>query len=391
MTRLVATLSGTPAPSGTNDCDLFAKFANFPTKSSYSARGVENAGSEILTVSNPASGTWYFLLYGTTAYSNVTLTVKCYSVTDIVLTQVPPNDLAVPFTAALKGKVVDGDEAGIPNMVVKVRNPITGLTSLLTKTNSKGEFSYSALINSEGEHTFDFFFTEIPDTAKGTASHTVTTRKGCLEANNYFDFSAYLPATPEEVPLQTDISGLHTFLDIRNGWTDGAIDPAFETMWIEKTLVAAASDEKLAEKLDTGLYMFFYGVEGASVGNNMSTVSAFSALPFVVRVAADKMDIVLGKLRTQGIIDDTQYTDIHDNNKTGVVAVAAVSSATEGTDGNMNISLLAREQLEILANLAGSTAVREDGDKYSATLTKSGVIKVSSGREINVLISSFVK
>jgi hypothetical protein len=399
--RLVATLSGTPPPIGSNngdlyaknDCDLFAKFANYPTKTSYTAKGVENTESEVLTVSNPSAGTWFFLLYGTTAYSNITLTVNSYSTMDVVFTEVPQNDLPVPFTAKFKGKVVVEDEtgeAGIPNIVLKVRNPLTGLTSFLTKTDSKGVFSYSTTVNTEGEHTFDFFFTEIPDSAKGTASHTVATRKGYLEPNNYFDFSAYLPATPLEL-THDDVIGMQTFLNIRNGWTEGAIDPTFENMWIEETLAAAPADTKLAEKLDAGLYMFFYGVEGASVGNNMSIISAFSAVPFVVRVASDNKEFVLGKLKAQGIIDETQYKDIHEKNKTGVVTVATRSSATEEIDGNMNISLLACEQLEILANLAGSSILRADGDKYSDILTKQATLTISSGREINVLISAFVK
>ena len=400
-TRLVATLSGTPPPIGSNngdlyaknDCDLFAKFANYPTKTSYTAKGVENTESEVLTVSNPSAGTWFFLLYGTTAYSNITLTVNSYSTMDVVFTEVPQNDLPVPFTAKFKGKVVVEDEtgeAGIPNIVLKVRNPLTGLTSFLTKTDSKGVFSYSTTVNTEGEHTFDFFFTEIPDSAKGTASHTLATRKGYLEPNNYFDFSAYLPATPLEL-THDDVIGMQTFLNIRNGWTEGAIDPTFENMWIEETLAAAPADTKLAEKLDAGLYMFFYGVEGASVGNNMSIISAFSAVPFVVRVASDNKEFVLGKLKAQGIIDETQYKDIHENNKTGVVTVATRSSATEEIDGNMNISFLACEQLEILANLAGSSLIRADGDKYSDILTKQATLTISSGREINVLISAFVK
>jgi hypothetical protein len=391
--RLVATLSGTPPPIGSNngdlyaknDCDLFAKFANYPTKTSYTAKGVENTESEVLTVSNPSAGTWFFLLYGTTAYSNITLTVNSYSTMDVVFTEVPQNDLPVPFTAKFKGKVVVEDEtgeAGIPNIVIKVRNPLTGLTSFLTKTDSKGVFSYSTTVNTEGEHTFDFFFTEIPD--------TVATRKGYLEPNNYFDFSAYLPATPLEL-THDDVIGMQTFLNIRNGWTEGAIDPTFENMWIEETLAAAPADTKLAEKLDAGLYMFFYGVEGASVGNNMSIISAFSAVPFVVRVASDNKEFVLGKLKAQGIIDETQYKDIHEKNKTGVVTVATRSSATEEIDGNMNISLLACEQLEILANLAGSSILRADGDKYSDILTKQATLTISSGREINVLISAFVK
>ncbi|OGV55286.1 MAG: hypothetical protein A2X45_15440 [Lentisphaerae bacterium GWF2_50_93] len=401
-TRIVATLSGTPPPVGTtNDCDLFAKFANFPTKASYSAKGIENlvAKTEILTVSNPAAGTWYFLLYGTMAYSNVTLTVKCYATTDILLTTVPSNDLEVPFTAAFKGKVVDETGTGIPNMLLQARNPITGLTTPLVKTDAKGCFAYSALINSEGEHTFDFFFNTMPDTAKGTASHTVATKKGCLDTvNNFFDLSGYIPAKPVVVADHADVRGLQNFLDIRNGWnTADTVAPgdAYENMWINSTIVQAKDDAQLTGKLNEGLYMFFYGVEGAGVGNDTDKTpkSAFSAVPYVVHVSSDKRDIVLGNLKLNGIIDETQYNDIILNGKIGVVAVAAISNPVEGAvEGDCTISMLACEQLEILVGLAEGSVPTADADKYSGTLTRKGTVTLpGSDRKINVLTSAFVK
>ncbi|MEI6421237.1 MAG: fibronectin type III domain-containing protein, partial [Lentisphaerota bacterium] len=386
--RLVATLNGT-SNAVANDCNLFAKFANFPTRTSYTAKGVENTTSEILTVSNPSPGIWYFLLYGVTDYSGVTLKVKCYSVCDIKLTQVPLNDLAVPFTATFKGMVVDeSGNTGVPNIVLQVRNPITGLTSSLTKTDAKGAFTYSAAISSEGEYTFDFLFTEMIDPYKGIASHTVWTRKGCREENDYFDSSSYLAATPA-VLVQADVNGMRNFLNIRNGWEYGAVDEACEAMWIEKTLASASSDASLTGKLDNGLYMLFYGVEGAGVGNDMTTASAFSAAPFVVHVEASKIDTVLSNLNALGIIDDTQKDAILAGN-IGVVTVASLSSATEDIDGNMNISLMGREQLETLANLAAGLTSAEVID-YSGDTMKQVTITLSNGREINVVATVFVK
>ncbi len=392
-TRLVATLSGTSSAKN-NDCDLFAKFANFPTKSSYTAKGVENATSEIMTVSNPAPGTWYFLLYATTAYSNVTLTANCYAVTDIILTQVPANDLAVPFTATFKGLVVDKDNIGIPNMVVLARNPFTGLTSSLTKTDTKGIFTYTAKITSEGEHTFDFFFNTMPDAAKGTASHTVATRKGCLDSNNFFDYAAYLRATPVAVASQTDVIGLQDFLEIRNGWNaSGTITPGdkYETMWIDSTLLKANDDTQLVGKLDNGLYLFFYGVEGVGVGNDTTTTSALSAVPFVVHVASGQMPTVANNLWNRKIIGDSQKTDIL-SGKTGIIAIVALNSNTAAGDNDYNISLIALEQFDILAKFAaGTQGAVVDGTKYTDVLTRKSTITTDSGRIINVLSTATVK
>ncbi len=382
-TRLVATLEGT-ANTAANDCDLFAKFANLPTKSSYGGKGIENEDMEILTVSNPAAGTWYFLLYGATGYDNVSLTVNCYSACDIVLTQVPANDLPAPFKTVMKGQVVDNDKKGIPNIVLQARNPITGLTSLLKKTDAKGFFSYSTTISTEGEHTFDFFFNDIPDSAKGTASHTVATRKGFLEENNFFDQSAYLQAAA--LPLvQDDLVGLQNFLNTRNGWNSKAIAPAYEEMWIDKTLASAPDDAKLAEKLEEGLYMFFYGVEGVAVGNDTAADSAIRAVPFVIHVEPAKMESILSRLNTLGIVDDTQMAAILAG-KTGVVTVASISRA----DGGDDISLMACEQLSVLVNLAkGSVTLLEDR-KYSDTLAKMLMIDTGS-KQLNVITACFVK
>ena len=395
--RLVAALDGTGRLTPANDCDLFAKFANFPTLTSYNAKGVENKLNEILTVSNPSAGIWYFLLYGYTAYSGVTLTVNYYSVADIVLTQVPVNDLAVPFTAVFRGRVVDEIKTGIPNIVIQARNPITGLTSSLARTDASGSFQYSAPISTEGEHTFDFFFTEMPDKSKGTASHTVATRKGCFieEPNNFFDFSAYLPATPVPVSQQADIMGMQTFLDIRNGWDFlGTVTPGdtYETLWINSTIAEAGDDMQLRGNLDGGLYMFFYGVEGAGVGNDTTTVSALSAVPFVLHVESTaKKASVLAALKTLGLIDNAQELAIN-GGSLGIVAVAALSNPDEATDGNYNISLFAREQLEILAKIAGNTDISGAVDvNYSGVNAKQITITLANGRKINVVATVFVK
>ncbi|MFA6291320.1 MAG: InlB B-repeat-containing protein [Victivallales bacterium] len=396
IARLVATLSGT-SKALANDCNLFAKFANYPTPTSSNAKGVETLTNEVLTVSNPAAGTWYFLLYGATGYKDVTLTVNCYSVTDIVLTQIPLNDLAVPFTAAFKGRVVDEAGTGIPNIALQVRNPITGLTSTLAKTDAKGVFSYSAPIGSEGEHTFDFFFTEMPDPAKGTASHTVATRKGCLleGPGNFFDFSAYIPASPVALATtpQNDLLGMQTFLAIRNGWDIAgtvASGDTYETMWINSTLVKAKDDAQLLAKADEGLYMLLYGIEGAGAGNDTTADSALSAVPFAVHVDGLKKADVLTALNTLGVLDGTQKAAI-EGGAIGIVVVSSLSNPLEATDHNYNISLLAREQLDILAKLAAGSGGSVEARDYSGVAVKKVMLTLANGRQINVVATVFVK
>jgi hypothetical protein len=185
---------------------------------------------------------------------------------------------------------------------------------------------------------------------------------------------------------------MQTFLNIRNGWADGNINSVYEKMWIDNTIVAAPSDTALLEKLDEGLYLFFYGVEGAGAGNDTTTDSALSTVPFVVHVDPATLQTVVSNLNTLGIIDDTQKDAILVDNKVGVVTIASLSNPGEGAvDGDKNISLLAREQLEIIANLAAGTAGSIEAQKYTDILAKQVTVTLSNGREINVLASAFVK
>lgn len=382
-TRIVVSLSGT---SSANNCDLYMKLGSYPTLSSYNAKGTATTGGETLTVSNPAQGIWYILLYGSTAYTKVTLSAQCYSVSDIVLTQVPANNLTPPFTAIFKGKVVDKDGKGIPSLSLKARDPITGTTSWLTaKTDAGGFWTFSSNIDREGAHEFDFFFTTLPDVAKGTATHTVFTRKDCWESEGLFDFSSYLPGltstiTPEE------ILNMQTYLNIRQGWEDGAIDPASETLWIEGTLGKTALDTSVLSKLDDGLYLFFYSFDGAGAGNDLTASPALRPYPLLVHVSPDKKSAVLNNLNNLGIVGDAQKSDILAG-KTGIVAFSALSNPGENASGIRDISLIAREELEALANLAennSSVSFVEDR-KFGYVASKIIKVKIDGGlREFNL-------
>ena len=395
--RLLAALTG-PATAA-DDCDVYAKPGSYPTTSSYNAKGSEKSTGEALTVSNPTAGTWYFLLYGagTAGYTGRNLTVACYSAADIYLTTVPSNEQVVPYTATFKGRVVDKSGTGIAGLTLMARNPITGLSSHLTaKTNATGAFTYSGVISTEGEHTFDFFFSTMPDTAKGTAGHTVFTMNTSIYTS-VFDFSAYLRATPL-VLSDVDILGLQTFLNTANGWDENAVNSTYRTTWIEKTIGKVQSDTALLGKLDSGLYLFLYGVEGASAGNDTATapstsgavpVSGLSPVPLIVHVdEADKMT-VLSNLLLMNITDGTTNAAIS-GGKVGVLAIVSFN----GTAGNKDISLAASEQLNLLSNIANNNLVSLPGldGYYSNIPTKEFEVSVGGApdRKISVITSSFV-
>jgi hypothetical protein len=137
--------------------------------------------------------------------------------------------------------------------------------------------------------------------------------------------------------------------------------------------------------------MLFYGVEGASVGNDTAADSALSTVPFLVHVEASKKDTVVANLNTIGIIDDTQKDAILAGN-VGILAVASLSNPDEVTGGNYNISLLESEQLEILAKLANNSGATDISDiTYSDVTAKRITITLADGRNINVIASAFVK
>ena len=140
--------------------------------------------------------------------------------------------------------------------------------------------------------------------------------------------------------------------------------------------------------------MYFYGIEGAGVGNDTTANSALSAVPFVVHVnssTGSTLSTVVTNLNNLGIIDDTQKAAILAG-KIGIVAVVALSNPDEAINSNYDISLLAREQLEILAKLAGNSGTSGITNvKYSDVTAKQITVTLANGRKINVVAAAFIK
>jgi len=382
-TRLVVSLSGT---SPLNNCDLFVKLASYPSLSSYNARGADVAGGKTLTISNPAQGTWYILLYGKTGYADVILSARSYAASDIILTEVPANNLIPPYVAKFKGKVVDKAGKGIPGLSLQARNPITGTTTWLTaKTDAGGFWTFSSNIDREGAHAFDFFFTALPDVAKGTATHTVYTRKDSWEAEELFDSSSYMPGLASPL-MSAQTVNMQDYLNIRGGWDDGLPDASSEELWIDGTLGKTSSDAAILSNLDDGLYLLFYAFDGSGCGNDLLPYSALRPYPLLVHVASDKMNTVLDNLVALGVVGDTRRAEILAGN-IGVVTIAALSNPDEDASGEYDVSLMAREQLESLANIAmnnSSVQFLEDR-QIGNVMAKIIRVKIDGGaREFNV-------
>ena len=398
ISRLVAKGEGM-----TGSCDLYAKFGMYPTTTSYNAKGtsINGTADRILTVTNPAEGAWYVLLYGTgtSGYSYANLSIDYYSSSDIIFTQVPANNLSVPFTAAFKGRVLDRARKGISGLHLQVRDPITGLeTWLASKTDANGCFTYSTVIHGEGEYTYDFFFTSIPDYTQSIGSWTVKTKKS---AGGIFDFSGYL--TGSQVKLfqdggATSLGAMQEYMNVRRGFSYGPASTFAEDFWVENTLGVVHSDPNITPKLDSGLYFLLYGTEGAAVGNGLEANPGLAASPLLVHVAVDSQTSVLNDLKLINVIGN----DLADNvaaGGIGVVVLTAVNNPAEDPETGLgyDISLYADQQLELLANLAGNVpgkvTVVEGGDKkYAGNITRLVDIKIDGvTRTIGVRAGSFFK
>ncbi|OGV59602.1 MAG: hypothetical protein A2X45_05185 [Lentisphaerae bacterium GWF2_50_93] len=404
-TRLVAKIENVePVVTPLGSCDIYAKLGpTYPTTALYTAKGALIAGTKAdksLTVTKPAAGTWHILVYGsgTNGYTAANLTVTYHYATNIKLTQVPADDLAVPFTATFKGQLLDESNAGIPGFNIGVRDPVTGLqTWIATKTDANGLFTYSAAINGEGEYTYDFFLTAIPDNTRTIASWTVRTKRSPKETLSLFDFAGYIPATA--VPLgivgsPTELAGMQEFLSIRRGFTNGPADPDFSDMWVNSTIIKASTDANILAKLDAGLYLLLYGTEGAAAGNGKTLNPALTASPLLVHVAADKLDTVLWNLKQVQLIDNV----LADNVAAGGIGVLAISSYCNPDETGVNLSydvaLFADEQLELLSLIAGvPDALQVSGSgKYSGNVeTKQADLTLDSGMRIGTRITSFIK
>ncbi len=58
---------------GTGDADLYVKFGSVPTIMDYDYRPFLSGNDETVSINNPAAGTWYIMIHGSSAYSGVTL------------------------------------------------------------------------------------------------------------------------------------------------------------------------------------------------------------------------------------------------------------------------------------------------------------------------------
>ncbi|HUU59077.1 MAG TPA: PPC domain-containing protein, partial [Phycisphaerae bacterium] len=109
-TELMFEISG-----GTGNCDLYVQRLSVPTPTSFDYHPGLGGNDETVTVSDPASGTWYVMLRGIDAYADVSLRAT-YSNTGG--SPVGSSNLSAPGAAQALGIIATPDRGPAPLDVV---------------------------------------------------------------------------------------------------------------------------------------------------------------------------------------------------------------------------------------------------------------------------------
>ncbi len=127
---------------GSGDCDLYVKRGALPTTSSYDYRPYLSGNNETVTVSSPASGDWYIMLRGYSAYSGVKLLAVYQINYALVLdsTSLPALKVGVPVT--VRGTIKRNGLA-VPNLTFGLHDGIR-LQSYLLTTDATGRFAFTS-------------------------------------------------------------------------------------------------------------------------------------------------------------------------------------------------------------------------------------------------------
>jgi len=142
--RLIIEISG-----GTGDCDLYVRYADFPTFRKYDFMPYLSGNDETVTVENPQSGTWYMMLNAYNSdYSNVSLKAETVDegigIADAIvilqiLTGFTPDLLTLP-DFDYDGKVGIADAVYILQVTAGLRNKIK-IKALIPVQSAKSCFS----------------------------------------------------------------------------------------------------------------------------------------------------------------------------------------------------------------------------------------------------------
>ncbi len=148
---------------GTGDCDLYVRKDATPTTTTYDYRPYKVGNNETVMIENPASGTWYIMLRGYTAFSGLTLQAS--------------------YTASVT--------------IVTLSNgvPVTGLSDT-----SGGEKYYKIEVPS-GQNKLQISI------SGGTGDCDLYVKRGAMPTTTSYDYRPFLSGNNESVTVDNPTSG----------------------------------------------------------------------------------------------------------------------------------------------------------------------------------------
>lgn len=154
-------------PSAGFDLDLYVKLGALPTTSSYDGRGYTSSSSEVITITNPAAGTYYIMAY---SYSGSgTFSVKATSTTSTTDTT-PPTISGVAVSSITEtGATVTWTTNEASTSVAEYGTTTSYGTS---KTGTSGVTSHSVALTGLAASTVYYYRVKSADAAGNTATGT---------------------------------------------------------------------------------------------------------------------------------------------------------------------------------------------------------------------------
>jgi hypothetical protein len=166
---------------------------------------------------------------------------------------------------------------------------------------------------------------------------------------------------------------MQTFLNIRNGWDpSGTIDPTYEDMWVNSTVITTPNDDAIVSKGTDGLYIAFYGVEGAGAGNDTTATSALSTVPLLAHVmptddSGTDLTTILDNLVTHGMITGAKKNEILAGG-TGIVAITVLNDPAELANPS-DLSLISNDELSLISDFISNNVTDKETKDYSGVTT----------------------
>ena len=159
---------------GTGDADMYIRKFAKPTTTTYDYGTPIHGNTESIGISPPDAGTWYVLLYGTSAYSNVT----------IVATYVAAGPLATELSNGV---------------------PVTGINGALDS------LKYYKIVVPSGQDYLNIA------TSGGTGDVDLSVKRGSLPTLASWDYNSSLPGNAEIINISHPAAG--TWYILLNGYT----------------------------------------------------------------------------------------------------------------------------------------------------------------------------